>query len=1122
MPTVIDLCSDDDQILPQLQPSVKSELTPEPKHESIVEPEIDFHDVVVPLDEEIHQPQQKNEASSSSVVPLPSFNNQSHTDPVVCRLSQEISEVNSAVCHYEYLLAETQSRLRNLEAQLKSRRHVLREEVDASFNWSASFPWDVSLRHQLNNVFHISRFRSLQHEALNATLLKRDVFAILPTGAGKSLIYQLAAVVDGGLTLVITPLISLSQDQQKELRSLGIRAEALDSTTPKEVSKMIYNEILPIGGRVTGSNEPRQKSKANKKKKKNKKKKNKNSNQIERSNRRWQVNWETGGGWVRDDMETAILFVTPEQVVKSKKLMSRLESMHELGHLSRICIDEAHCCSSWGHDFRSDYRKLGLLRRQCPDTPILALSATCSPDTATDVCKVLETHDCVTFRGSIDRANLFYDVRRKNDNEDAIIADIVSWLGAEFQDMCGIVYVLSRKEAESYADKLKAVGVRAGCYHGDMDRKARWNVHEGWSKGTMRVVVATIAFGLGVNNHHTRFVVHATMATSIEGYYQESGRCGRDGRPGHCLLLCRPKDFSRLSSFVADKGSDRVEKFYEMYRYASGRIKRGNEENNTSGTDIDITKTCRRAMIALSFGEVPPKRENTVKQQDIKEENEIETVENSKTIHKPVRDCCDLCRARYDTEMDMVNVDVSRLASSAVRMMIGMGERRPNERVTMLTLAQNWSVKGVKAEQMRCGEDLIDRKISVDTRLEILIELVLRKGLDEFFRHSSYAVNAYVVTGERADFFAYDSSAKVIMVLGSQAALELKVFCGCEVFRDVGVSKGTKIATGLLPRAQAHNKIIIGCKRARTDGEANKMAGSDWGEDTNDDDMEIEKESNGLIEDIAENEGQALSLSEGNIKRKRRRVTIDDDDDDDDEIENGGGNNENGDDCKADDDNGDGDTNENGKKKEVCVVKIAEISVEEQTYEDGNGNKDDGKDDNDNKDGDKDDNGNKYDKKYDNDNKDDNGSKKDNGNEDDNTDANCIKDDTGREDDKKDTNGIKDDNKDANGNKCDSTYSNGNKDDSKNDNGNKDDNKNDNGSKNDNGNRDNNVSKDDNKDDNGSKDDNKDYNGTEDDSKDDNGSKYGSKDSSKDDSDNKGCMVEPFNTSVGACTPQRQ
>ena len=715
MSIVIDLCDDDEGVVAAGKPELKIE----PKRENnVVERQAkgitsaanEDHKLEAAIAAGKIEPVmfQDNDDDEDDISPV-MLDELNGANPPACGEDAKLSSLQHMVIieerkvkRLERKLERSKETLSKLKKELEEHKAHLQSKIDQQTNWLSSFPWDEKLSEELHNTFGIDSFRALQHEALNATLLGRDVFAILPTGAGKSLIYQLAAVVEGGLTLVVTPLLSLSMDQRASLRRRSIRAESLDSTTPKDTVKRIYAELLPNKGRVVGSSNPRK--------------------------------GRSREPWIADDMPAAILFVTPEQVVKSKRLMARLEMMHEMGHLTRICIDEAHCASTWGHDFRPEYCKLGILRRQLRGVPILCLTATCGRETTEGVGRILELKNSVVFRGNINRPNLFYEVREKKEDETAVIADIAGYVQGEFANQCGIVYVLSRRDAEVYAASLKAYGVAAGAYHGDLDREMRAQIHESWSDGRLLVVVATIAFGMGIDNAHVRFVIHATMACSIEGYYQESGRAGRDGADAKCIILHRAREFPRLSAFVADKGGGRLRKMYEMYEYACSR---------------GAHAVCRRDVIVRSFGQILDGK-----------------VDNG--------NCCDLCQKRKGIGDEITVMDVTNLAKSAGKWTNEYIKAHPDEKVTLNALAAAWANSGAKGTRMRKGEKLLDRGVDVDTRLEILVELVFQGVLREYHRHSSYSINAYVKRGNK-------SVAKEVVVTVRKQSVDALLRCGARI-----------------------------------------------------------------------------------------------------------------------------------------------------------------------------------------------------------------------------------------------------------------------------------------------------------------------------------------------------
>ncbi|KAL1510601.1 hypothetical protein AB1Y20_006902 [Prymnesium parvum] len=364
-------------------------------------------------------------------------------------------------------------------------------------DWGGSFEWDGAVCAALASPFGHAAFRPLQREVVNATLASEDVFAVLPTGAGKSLLYHLPGVVRPGLTLVVSPLVSLMEDQVHKLLGLGVRAALLAAdATDRAQAAAIQNAAA-----------------------------------------------DPAASGLR------FLYVTPERIAKSKLLMSRLQKCHVSGQLARVAIDEAHCCSAQGHDFRPDFLALGSLRDNFPSAPILALTATASDAVRADVQAILQMRRVVCFRGHFDRTNLRYEVRPKP-AEPALLDEMAAVCRRHGGG--GIVYTLSRADAEKVAGGLVERGVVAAAYHAGCDSAQRRSLQAAWQAGAAQVVVATIAFGLGIDKPDVRFVLHHTMSKSLEAYYQESGRAGRDGVDAEVIAWWKPSDMYRLASLACE------------------------------------------------------------------------------------------------------------------------------------------------------------------------------------------------------------------------------------------------------------------------------------------------------------------------------------------------------------------------------------------------------------------------------------------------------------------------------------------------------------------------------------------------------------------------------------------
>ncbi len=384
----------------------------------------------------------------------------------------------------------------------------------------------AELRDALERWFGFPSFRPSQEEIVRDVLAGRDVFALLPTGGGKSLCYQLPAILTAGLTVVISPLIALMKDQVDALDTAGIAATALNSSlTLPELRRRL------------------------------------------------------------DDLERGaykLLYVAPERLT----LPGFADDLARW-NVARFVVDEAHCISEWGHDFRPEYRRIAPLRERFPDLPFCAFTATATARVREDVIGQLGLRAPAVHVASFDRANLTYRVQHAARTVDGLIR----WLRARPDDEAGIVYAGSRANADKLADALAGAGIPALAYHAGLDAATRTARQEAFIRDDVRVMCATIAFGMGIDKSNVRFIVHWDVPRSLEGYYQETGRAGRDGLPADCIWFFAYGDIARVERFAEEKPeSERA-----TARAQLERIKRFAYSNG-----------CRRRELLAYFGEAYP------------------------------------------------------------------------------------------------------------------------------------------------------------------------------------------------------------------------------------------------------------------------------------------------------------------------------------------------------------------------------------------------------------------------------------------------------------------------------------------------------------------------------------
>ena len=379
------------------------------------------------------------------------------------------------------------------------------------------------LKEQLKKTFGFSQFRGEQEAIIRNTIDGRNSFVLMPTGAGKSLCYQLPAIVMPGTAIVISPLIALMKNQVDQMLAFGINAQFLNSSLSRAEINRVKAEV------ISGS--------------------------------------------------VKLLYIAPESLNKQENL-----NFLQQANISSVAINEAHCISEWGHDFRPEYRKIrNIIESIDAKLPIIALTATATPKVQQDIQKTLNLEDATVFKSSFNRKNLYYEIRSKKDIDKQLIRYIKSHTGK-----AGIIYCLSRKRVEEVSELLGVNGIKALPYHAGLDPQIRMSNQEAFLNEEVEVMVATIAFGMGIDKPDVRFVIHYDAPKSLEGYYQETGRAGRDGLDGTCILFYTYDDILKLDKFNKDKAVSEKENakilLSEMVYYANLGV-------------------CRRKQLLSYFGE---------------------------------------------------------------------------------------------------------------------------------------------------------------------------------------------------------------------------------------------------------------------------------------------------------------------------------------------------------------------------------------------------------------------------------------------------------------------------------------------------------------------------------------
>ncbi|KIK97438.1 hypothetical protein PAXRUDRAFT_31795 [Paxillus rubicundulus Ve08.2h10] len=642
-------------------------------------------------------------AGSSEEAAQPSYLRKHELSARLSALEYEIQGVDEQVQKLkalrQNLLAEKQDVLRQTQAISHAQPAITaaingkgKAKASGTIDYAMEFDWAPQLKGTMKKVFGISSFRLCQQGVCNANMDGRDVVCVMPTGGGKSLTYQLPALLTPGCTLVISPLISLITDQILHLREAGVEAAKLTGGTSKALANEIQQRLIEMAS--------------------------------------------SRGGGQQGDIK--LCYVTPEKIAKSKAFMFLLRKLVEGGKLARIVIDEAHCVSQLGHDFRPDYKKLSALRQFFPHVPILALSATCPPKVLQDILKILHMKPVVDgkaapregtiyFSAPLYRKNLHYSVVPKPSSAKEVVSAMSQYILQNHEHDSGIVYCLTKKDAETVAASLQDVSngrIKTGVYHADVADGQKEGLHRQWRDGSIQVVCATIAFGLGIDKGNVRFVLHHTK--SLDGYYQESGRAGRDGQDADCLLYYRPQDATRQSSITCTD-TDGTAKLHDMLRFAQ-----------------DIQE-CRKILFAKYFSASSDLSMTSW------------TTEESSAMDKCGH--CDNCTRAPET---VEHKDVTTEAWQILKILEAVDVQGGRQTIAGLSdLARGLGGgsfeaggkrKKAKAKVQLDYDAVAGGKVglSKDDIETLIVQLLVSRYLGEAFSSTAYTVNVYVIPGELA------------------------------------------------------------------------------------------------------------------------------------------------------------------------------------------------------------------------------------------------------------------------------------------------------------------------------------------------------------------------------------